>query len=76
MQEVARELQGIKQIQEEAKEEQRQSFQMGLKGVRGKLELWESKSKSVDNEIRLLMTPGQRPAPRKPAAKKTQQRLI
>ena len=76
MQGVARELQGIKQIQEAAMEAQRQSFQMRLKRVRGKLELWESKSKSVENEIRLLKTPGQHPAQRKPAAIKTQQRQV
>lgn len=40
------------------------------------VELWESKSKSVENEIRLLKTPGQHPAQRKPAAIKTQQRQV
>lgn len=41
-----------------------------------KLELWESKSKSVENEIRLLKTPGQLPAQRKPVAIKTQKRQV
>lgn len=33
-----------------------------------KLELWESKSKMLENEIRLLKTPVQHPAQRKAAA--------
>ena len=62
MQEVGPELQVIKQRQEEEMEAQRQSFQIELERVRGKLELWESKSKMLENEIRLMKTPGQHTA--------------
>ena len=72
MQEVGRELQVIKQRQEEAMKAQRQSFQMELERVRGKQELWESKSKMLEDEIRLLKTPGQHTAQKKPAAKRAQ----
>lgn len=69
MQEVARELQVIRQVQEEAMEAQRQSFQVELEGVE---KVWEMRSKSLENEIKLLKAPEQRPAPKKPAAKKAQ----
>lgn len=69
MQEVASELQVIKQTQEEAMEAQRLSFQMELELVRGKLELVESKTKLLEDEIRLLKSPGQHPAQRLRPAK-------
>lgn len=68
MQEVGRELQVIQLRQEEAMEAQRQSFQMVLERVREKLELWESKSRLLENEIKLLKAPKQHQVQRKPAA--------
>lgn len=55
MQEVAGELQVIRQAQEEAMESQRQSFQAELERV-GKM--WEIKSKLLEDEIKLLKTQG------------------
>ena len=66
MREVGLELQDIRQRQEEAMEAQRQNFQMELEKVR---ELWELNSKSLENEIRLLKTPGQHPALKMQTAK-------
>lgn len=34
--------------------------------------MWEMKSRLLENEIRLLKTPGQCPAQKKPAAKRAQ----
>lgn len=65
MQDVARELQLIRQVQEEAMEAQRLSFQVELERV-GKV--WEIKSKLLENEIRLLKT-------RDSAQLKTQKKL-
>lgn len=61
MQEVARELQGIRQAQEEAIEVQKQSFQVELE----KLEkIWDKKSKLLREEIKLLKNSKQYPAPK------------
>lgn len=70
MQEVAREIQIIKQIQKETMEAQGLSFQMELERVRGKLELFESKTKSLEDEIKLLKSTGQHPVQRHRPAKR------
>lgn len=59
MQEVGRELQVIRQVQEGAIEVQRQGFQRELERVR---EIFESKSAASENEIRLLKALRQHPA--------------
>lgn len=69
MQEVARGLQVIRQVQEEAIEAQRQNFQVELVRVE---KVWEMRSKSLEYEIRLLKNPNQHLAQKKPASKRTQ----
>ena len=73
MQEVARELQAIRQAHEEAIEAQRHSFQMELERVREKLQQVESRSMTLENEINSLkaqkQTPDQRPFQNVPATK-------
>ena len=58
MQEVARELQIIRQTQAKIIEAQRQSFQMELERVRGMLELFELKSKLLEYEMKVLKSSG------------------
>lgn len=73
MQEVARELQGIRQAHEEAIEAQRHSFQMKLERVREKLQQVESRSTTLENEINSLkaqkQTPDHRPTQVTPATR-------
>lgn len=56
MEEVARELQAIRQAQEEAIEAQRHGFQMELERVREKLQQVESQSTTLKSEIESLKT--------------------
>lgn len=67
MQEVGRELQVIRQVQEGAMEVQRQGFQRELERVR---EIFESKSAASENEIRLLKALRQHPAQKMSPAKR------
>lgn len=53
-------------------EVQKQSFQRELEKVRRKLELWESKSKMLENEMRLLKIPRQHTAQKKSVVKSAQ----
>ena len=57
MMEVALELQGIKQAHEEAIGIQRQSFQLKLERVKEKLEMVESQSVGLEEEVRSLKSP-------------------
>ena len=66
MQEVARELQVIRQVHGEAIEAQKQNFQAELERLE---KMWDIKSKLLEDEIRLLKNPGQHPAQKKPANK-------
>ena len=61
MQEVARELQGIRWAQEEAIEAQRQSFQAELERLE---KTWDERSKLLKDEIKLLKNSKQCPAPK------------
>ena len=61
MEEVARELQGIRRAQEEAIEAQRQSFQAELERLE---KAWDEKSKLLEDEIKLLKNSKQYPAPK------------
>lgn len=61
MQKVVQELQIIRQVQAKAIKAQKQNFQMELEQVKRKLELFESKSKSLGHEIRVLKSLGQHP---------------
>ncbi len=74
MQEVAQELHAIKLAQDEVMKAERQSFQIELKRVREKLEQVETKSKSLEDEIRPLKaknkTLERHPSPSILAAKK------
>ena len=56
MQDVVRELQAMKQTQEEAMEVQRRGFQMELEKVRGELQRVESRSMMLENEMKSLKT--------------------
>lgn len=73
MQEVARELQPIRQAHEKAIEAQRHSFQMELERVKEKLQQVESRSTTLENEINSLkaqkQTPDQRSSQDVPATK-------
>lgn len=51
-------------------EAQRLSFQIELERVRGELDLFEQKLKSLEDEIRFLKSPGKHPAPRLRPAKR------
>ena len=61
MQEVARELQGIRRVQEEAIEAQRQSFQAELERLE---KTWDEKSRLLKDEIKLLKISKQYSAPK------------
>lgn len=52
-------------------EAQRQSFQIELERVRGELDLFESKLKSIEDEIRFLKSPGKHPVQRLRPAKRS-----
>ena len=75
MQEVAHELQGMRQAQEEAMEAQRRCFQLELEKVKEELELVESRSSALEKEIKSLraqkMAQEQRPTQNSPAVKST-----
>ena len=59
MEEMTRELHGIRQTYEEEMEAQRQGFQIELEKVGGKLEQLEFRSKTLENEVRALRWSGQ-----------------
>lgn len=73
MLEVAHELQGMRQAQEEAMEAQRRSFQLELEKVKEELELVESRSSALKKDIESLRAQKraqeQRPTQNSPAAK-------
>lgn len=56
MQDVVRELQTMKQTQEEAMEVQRRGFQMELEKVREELQRVKSRSMMLENEMKSLKT--------------------
>ena len=56
MREVAHELQGIRKVQEEAMEAQRQGFQVELERVTEELELMKLRSVTLEREIEALRT--------------------
>ena len=75
MLEVAHELQGMRQAQDEAMEVQRRSFQLELEKVKEELELVESRSSAFEKEIESLraqkIAQEQRPTQSSPAVKNT-----
>ena len=64
MQDVVRELQAMKQTQEEAMEVQRRGFQMELEKLREELQRVESQSMMLENKMKFLKTQKQAPAQR------------
>lgn len=59
MQEIIRELHIIQLLYKEVMKGQRQGFQIKLECIRGKLEEFESRSKLLENKVKVQESPGQ-----------------